>query len=245
MKTNREFKSEALNALRGNWGKAFLVSLLYFLIAGFASGFATYGSIRMQSYVLENGNPQGGLLAMASMIQDPAYQLLSRQANGASALTTLLSILVLMPVAVGYANAMRLLLTRRDNNLIHNTFHIAFDNYWHKVWGMLWMTILIGLWSLLLFIPGLIKAFSYAMTPFILEENPELSASEAIHRSRMMMRGHKFDLFWLGLSFIGWIILGLLSFGIGFLWLAPYMETAQAAFYEEVKADYALNGGLD
>ena len=83
------------------------------------------------------------------------------------------------------------------------------------------------------------------MTPYILEDNPELGAVDAIHRSRMMMRGHKFDLFWLYLSFIGWFLLSLLTLGIGFLWLVPYMETAQAAFYEEVKADYALNGGLD
>ena len=110
---------------------------------------------------------------------------------------------------------------------------------------MLLMTIMVFLWSLLLIIPGIIKWFSYAMTPFILEENPELSASEAIHRSRMMMRGHKFDLFYLYLSFIGWFILCILTAGIGFLWLGPYVDTALAAFYEEVKADYALNGGLD
>lgn len=83
------------------------------------------------------------------------------------------------------------------------------------------------------------------MTPYILHENPELSASEAIHRSRMMMKGHKFDLFWLQLSFIGWFFLCLLTTGIGFLWLQPYYYTAQAAFYEEVKSSYALEGGLD
>ena len=59
-----------------------------------------------------------------------------------------------------------------------------------------------------------------------------------------MMKGHKFDLFWLFLSFIGWILLSILTLGIGLLWLAPYMYTAQAAFYEDVKADYELNGGL-
>ena len=83
------------------------------------------------------------------------------------------------------------------------------------------------------------------MTPYILDENPELGASEAIHRSRMMMKTHKFDLFWLYLSFIGWWLLCILTCGIGFLWLEPYFQTAKAAFYEEVKADYALNGGLD
>lgn len=82
------------------------------------------------------------------------------------------------------------------------------------------------------------------MTPFILEENPELTAGEAIDRSRFMMRGHKFDLFWLQLSFIGWFFLSVLTAGIGLLWLEPYYRTSLAAFYEEVKADYALHGGL-
>ena len=53
-----------------------------------------------------------------------------------------------------------------------------------------------------------------------------------------MMNGHKFDLFYLHLTFIGWGILSLLTLGIGFLWLNPYMMTAQAQFYEDVKAEY-------
>ena len=60
----------------------------------------------------------------------------------------------------------------------------------------------------------------------------------------MMMRGHKFDLFWLQLSFIGWFFLCIFTAGIGFLWLCPYYQTAMAAFYEEVKSDYVINGGL-
>ena len=59
-----------------------------------------------------------------------------------------------------------------------------------------------------------------------------------------MMKGHKFDLFYLYLSFIGWFLLSFLTLGIGFFWLIPYMYTAQAAFYEDVKADYERNGGL-
>ena len=123
-------------------------------------------------------------------------------------------------------------------------YKIATKNYWHKVWGMFLMNVFIFLWMLLLIIPGIVKIFSYSMTPFILEEHPELSANEAIDHSRAMMKGHKFDLFWLYLSFLGWFILCILSLGIGFLWLTPYMETSVAAFYEDVKADYELTGGL-
>lgn len=245
MKNNQEFKSEALAALRGNWGKAVLATLVYVVLVCLVSAPASYQSVKMQSYMQENVGPHASIYDMAAMMQDPAYQLLSKRTNGYSSLTSLVSILLVMPLSLGYANAMRRLLVSGENDLVSNTFRIAFSNYWHKVWGLLWMTILTFLWSLLLLIPGLIKAFSYAMTPFILEDNPELSGVEAIHRSRMMMKGHKFDLFWLWLSFIGWFLLSILTCGIGFLWLVPYMETAQAAFYEEVKADYALNGGLD
>jgi uncharacterized membrane protein len=245
MKTNQAFKNEALAALRGNWGKAVLATLLYVLLISLVNIPVTYQSFKMQSYLTENAGSHASLYDMASLMQDPAYQLLSKRTNGYSSLSTLVSILLIMPLSLGYANAMRRLLVHQEDELISNTIRIAFRNYWHKVWGLLWMTILIFLWSLLLIVPGLIKSFSYAMTPFILEDNPELSGVEAIHRSRMMMKGHKFDLFWLWLSFIGWFLLSILTCGIGFLWLVPYMETAQAAFYEEVKADYALNGGLD
>lgn len=243
MKTNQQFKNEALAALRDNWGKAILLTLIYFLLIGAAMGPTSYQTVQMQSYMQDHQATT--IYQVASLMQDPMYQALSRQMNGASGLFSLICILLVYPLAVGYANAMRKLLVTGDNNLVPNAFHIAFSNYWHKVWTMLLMAILTGLWTLLFIIPGIIKAFSYAMTPFIVEENPELTANEAIHRSRMMMRGHKFDLFWLWLSFIGWGILCMLTAGIGFIWLVPYMETSQAAFYEEVKADYALNGGLD
>ena len=241
MKTNQFFKNEALDALSGNWGKAVLLTIIYIFLVGLFTGPATYQTVEMQSYIQENAH---NVRQAASLMQDPMYQALSRRMNGTSGLMTLVNILLIMPLSVGYANAMRKLLVTRDVELVPTAFHIAFENYWHKVWTMLWMSILIGLWSLLLLIPGIIKAFSYAMTPFIIEEYPELSSTEAIHRSRMMMRGHKFDLFWLELSFIGWGFLCLLTAGIGFFWLIPYMETSIAAFYEEVKADYALNGGL-
>lgn len=80
------------------------------------------------------------------------------------------------------------------------------------------------LWTLLLIIPGIIGSYSYAMTDYILAENPELSAKEAIARSKAMMEGNRWRLFCLEISFIGGAILSLLTLGIGSLWLIPYME---------------------
>ncbi|WP_314670717.1 DUF975 family protein [Segatella salivae] len=93
----------------------------------------------------------------------------------------------------------------------------------------------IFLWCLLLIIPGLIKSYSYAMTPYILKDNPEMKNNAAIEESMRMMDGHKLELFMLDLSFIGWTILSILTCCIGFLWLAPYMSMARVNFYEDLK----------
>ena len=91
------------------------------------------------------------------------------------------------------------------------------------------------LWSLLLLIPGCIKAYSYAMTPYILKDNPEMKNNAAIEESMRMMDGHKPELLLLDLSFIGRAILTLLTCCIGFLWLTPYMNMARVNFYEDLK----------
>lgn len=93
------------------------------------------------------------------------------------------------------------------------------------------------LWGMLLVIPGVIKGYSYMMTPYILKDNPEMKNNEAIEKSMEMMNGHKMDLFLLDLSLIGWAILCLFTLGIGFLFLGSYQDTAHAHFYEDLKKE--------
>ncbi len=88
---------------------------------------------------------------------------------------------------------------------------------------------------MLLYIPGIIKSYSYAMTYYIAQDEPELSAEKCICKSMDMMKGHKMELFLLDLSFIGWILLCILTGGIALLWVEPYYLSARAAFYEELK----------
>ena len=240
MKSNTFFKDSALNALRGNWGKSILATVVYVLIAMAITGHVAYTSIKMQDAVGEYSFTS--ISQVTALASDPEFAALQKQSQGTSAATFLVEIFLLVPMGVAFYNVFRKLLVTGDNNCVSNLFD--FSNYWHKIGGMLLMGIFVFLWTLLFIIPGIIKAYSYAMTPYILDENPELSASEAIHRSRLMMQGHKFDLFWLQLSFIGWFLLCIVTAGIALLWVTPYYYTAQAAFYEEVKADYALNGGL-
>lgn len=91
------------------------------------------------------------------------------------------------------------------------------------------------LWSLLFIIPGIIKAISYSQAYYILAENKGMSALEAINRSKAMMEGHKMDYFILGLSFIGWSVVGMVTFGIAFIWIMPYMQATYTNFYNEIK----------
>lgn len=94
--------------------------------------------------------------------------------------------------------------------------------------------IFVFLWSLLLIIPGIIKAYSYAMSIYILADNPGISANEARKKSIEMMRGNKWRLFCLYFSFIGWMLLCGITLGILSFWIVPYMNASFAAFYQSL-----------
>lgn len=110
-------------------------------------------------------------------------------------------------------------------------------NFWPAFKTYFLMNLYTVLWSLLLYIPGIIKGIAYSQTMFILAEDPTLGANEAITRSREMMDGHKMEYFLLGLSFIGWSILGVFTFGLLYIWLIPYMQTTLANYYRYLKGE--------
>ena len=122
-------------------------------------------------------------------------------------------------------------------------FTRAFDNFGHKLGGYLWMRLFTFLWSLLFLIPGIIKSYSYALTPYLLDDCRNVRAKDALKLSMRMMKGYKWKLFVLKLSYLGWNILSVLTLGILSLFLVnPYYETALAGFYEERKQS-ALDDG--
>ena len=96
------------------------------------------------------------------------------------------------------------------------------------------LAIIIGM--CLLIVPGIILSIGLIMAPYILKDDPQISAMDALMKSWQITKGHKMKLFWLGLSFIGWIILGLMTLGIGFFLIAPYIDTTFAHYYEDIKA---------
>lgn len=211
---NQKYKNAALAALKGNWAAAVVAMIVMYAIF----------------YLF-----MGPYVVLTSVVTD---------VTSPTALSTYLGIsylgffFIMMPMFIGETYAFNQLLTDGDARLTSNMFGNTFNGYLKNVWAMFLYNVFVLLWSLLLLIPGIIKTYAYSMTPYILKDNPELSANEAINLSCKMMKGHKFDLFLLHLSFIGWYILNVFTFGIGMLWLMPYITTAQAAFYQDIKKDF-------
>ena len=200
--TNQDYKNAALAALKGNWSRAVIATVVYLLVA-----------VAVVAIPSRNGSMYSSIV------------------------TLVLDFFLLLPLAAGIANAFRLLFENSDPNVAGNMFNLAFrGNYLHVVAGMMLVSVVLIFGFMLFIIPGIIWTFAYSMTPYILVENPELSITDAMKKSRLMMKGHKFDLFYLELSFIGWAILSVLTLGIGYIWLQPYMATSMAAFWDDLKA---------
>ncbi len=123
----------------------------------------------------------------------------------------------------------------REEDIAFERLFDGFSQYVRIFTAELLKTIYVILWTLLLIIPGFIKRYSYSMTEFILKDHPELNAEQAICMSMRMMQGHKMQLFLLDLSLIGWLLLSLLTLGIGLLFWFPYKYSAYAHFYEDLK----------
>lgn len=116
-----------------------------------------------------------------------------------------------------------------------NRLFAGFKRLGQSICLYLLITIFTFLWSLLFIIPGIIKAFSYSQAFYILAEHPEMTASEALNESKEIMEGHKWELFVLGLSFIGWALLGSITCGIAYIWILPYMQATITNFYHKIK----------
>lgn len=107
------------------------------------------------------------------------------------------------------------------------------------------------LWSCLFFVPGILAAYRYSMAPYILAEEPDMRLFEVLKQSSDLMRRKKKKLFLLQLSFLGWVLLGICTGGLAFLFIFPYMEASFAAFYIEISGqnkpfeNYAYKNSLD
>ncbi len=150
--------------------------------------------------------------------------------------------ILVSPVNIVALNGTALLVSRSEKINALEPFTIGFNNYMKKLGGMAWMTLFSLLWSLLFIVPGIVKAYSYRFTPYILAECPNVSARDALKISRRMTQDVKWELFVFDLSFSGWFLLTVLTFGLLSIYTLPYYQTAAAALYDSMKNNALQNG---
>ena len=216
--TSSELRAIARRNLEGTWGISVGVALVAAILGGLIVGTGSNINFNFNEDTVRNLRPifWTVLLPMVSL----------------AGLLGIVSFILGGTVELGYAKFLLKQYDRKELQFsdLFSQFERFGTGFAQKFLRMLYTC----LWALLLVIPGIVKGLSYAMTPFILEEHPEMAASEAIKASMKLMDGHKMDLFILGLSFIGWSLLACLTMGIGFLFLNPYINAAYAAFYRSI-----------
>lgn len=229
MKNNVMIRQEARELMRGKWLKGAMIALIYMAVAALIT-YVTSGNP-------EESDPNKWLLSLATQL--------------------LASIVILYPLQVGFAMVW-LKLARTGNGPELKPLFGGFTRRYHKsaMGTLLLMQIYTVLWTLLLIVPGIIKSIEYAMTPFIVADEPELGCNEAIEKSMAMMRGKRWQFFKIILGMIGWIILAMIpcvalsiyvseALAIPLLLvvicalLLPYYQTVFAKFYLTVKEEEA------
>lgn len=146
---------------------------------------------------------------------------------------SVVSLLIGGPFALGAAT-FSLNMSRGQDAKLEQIFH-GFNRFSTALSAYLLIVLFVFLWMLLLIVPGIIAALGYSMTFYILSDDPGILAEEALKKSKKMMDGYKLKLFYLHLRFFLLALLCILTLGIGFLWLIPYINITLAKFYDDVK----------
>lgn len=235
MFSSKEFRTIARDKLRGKWGRSVLVSFLAALLGAASFGGSSGVSSAQTEQVAEG--VQSGMSLMesfaASISQSTGLNITAPMLTGVFVGAGVLSFVLFLvgsAVSLGHNKYYIDLVLHNKMNSVGVLFE-RFGIFFKAVGLQLFMGLFVFLWSLLLFVPGIVASYRYSMAPYIMAEHPEVGIREAVNLSKQMMAGHKGRLFGLHMSFIGWALLSALTFGIGSLWLNPYMNTAQAAFY--------------
>ncbi len=212
-------RAQARQNLAGKWGLSIGVAAVACLLGGMITGSNFLPTVTRKLSDAANG------IDLPTLISVLGFSM-------ASGLIGLVIFLIGGTIELGHA---QFLLKQHDGQ--EPTFGDLFSQFHRFGQGFaqhFLIRLYVFLWMLLFIIPGIVKSLSYAMTPFIMADHPELSASEAITRSREMMNGHKLDLFVLNMSFFGWMILCALTMSLGNLFLNPYRNAAHAVFYRQI-----------
>ena len=238
MKIAEDFRRIARNALTNKWFIAVAVGLVASILGGISGGGPEFKVNIDGSNISMNFNVAGQTIKSIGTnggvdSEVGAFILASLPIIIIASLFAAVIYFVLGSfIGVGYAKFNLNLVDKK--NAAFETLFEYFSHWKTTTIARLLRALYVFLWSLLFIIPGIVAGFSYAMTDYILAEDPELTADEAISQSKSLMMGNKWRFFCLQFSFIGWDILATLAFGIGHLWLTPYKQAAYAAFYREV-----------
>ena len=223
--TYSDYRRVARERLQGNWPLAIGVAAVACILGGLITGasFIPQFNFRIEGQDISN---IGDLLNLLSAKSISAF--------GLGTALGLAQFLIGGVIELGFAVFLLKQHGREELDFqdLFSQFHRFGQGFAQKFLRGLYVT----LWSLLFVIPGIVKSYAYAMTPFIMAENPDLSANDAITISTELMEGHKGELFTLDLTFLGWDILAALTCNIGYLALNPYKNAAYAAFYKDLTA---------
>ena len=229
-----DLRRAARNSLRGKWGIAVLAGFLATLLGG------TSSSLSLDIEVKGSGDSTASSIQgidLSNYVDQELVTTILTAVTAVAAFFALVYLFVGSAVEIGYCRFnMDLIDGQRPKA---GTLFSYFNIYGTAVAARLLRYIFVFLWSLLFVIPGIMASYSYSMTGYILADNPEFGARQAISMSKSMMRGNRWRLFCLQLSFIGWALLNVFTLGIGSLWLVPYTQAATAAFYRELSGAYS------
>ncbi len=248
MRTAKDFRALARKALTGRYWWALLAGL----IAGILGGSSVYNGASSGTAAGSSSTAAATTGSIPSPGMDQAFSQMDAGVAGIAAavaafmLFFILTVGVVMliigaAVEVGY-NKYNIALFESDEPPSLKVLFSSFSMFGRALWLRVLIGLKVVLWSLLFVVPGIIAAYRYAMAPYILADNPELTASQCIEKSKEMMATNKWRLFCLQFSFIGWMLLCGLTFGLGTIFLAPYMKAADTAFYMERAGKLPVEG---
>lgn len=218
--TLKEIRSNARESLKGHWGIAILASIIAGTFTAAGSGVSSSGAGDIDFSQL--GEFSSTELATAFAIL-----------GGCVLIGMVLTIVLSSLVSIGYAQFNIDLVDGKDPKIA--TMFSKGKQIGTTILANILIFIRVFIGTILFVIPGIIASYQYSMVNYIIAENPGISAREALAMSKEMMQGNKFRFFRLGLSFIGWSILVVLTMGIASIWVGPYMQASFAAFYKDVK----------
>ncbi len=230
MWSRKELKTSAKQLLKLNYWKAVVVGIVlsFLQVSGTASGSNAAKDSDLSSTLASLDH---GSLVMAIRVIWVAIAV-------SAIIHLVLKILLWNPLEVG---CQKFYLNCKTGDSKMKDMLFAFKNRYAYVGVvMLFRAIFTFLWGLLLIIPGIVKSYEYMMIPYILADDPTVSRKDAFAQSKAMMKGNKWSAFVLDLSFIGWILLSLVTLGlVGIFYAEPYMNLTHAELYYSLKEQNA------